>query len=69
MKWPWKKKEVKQEPIRCCHCGNAMSRQTTLLEFGLEFELPKGQQTLDIEFETTEQVGMDSSKRKYRGSL
>jgi len=69
MKWPWKKKEVEKEQLRCCHCGNGMTRQTTLLEFGLEFELPKGQQTLDIEFETTEQVGMDSSKRKYRGSL
>jgi len=69
MNWPWKKKEVKQEPIRCCNCGNVMSRQTTLLEFGLEFELPKGQQTLNIEFETTEQVGMDSSKRKYRGNI
>lgn len=76
MNWPWKKKK-KSEPKRiCCTCGNVVTRQMKLTEFGLKFELPKGQRTLEdfgLEFEnkneTTERVGMHGKVRKYRGSL
>ena len=46
MKWPWKKKDEPSEQKHCCTCGGVITRQTKLTEFGLKFELPKGQKTL-----------------------
>jgi len=76
MKWPWKKETEKERvPILCCTCGLVKTRQTKLTEFGLTFELPKGQTTL-LDFglemeepeqkETTIQIGLHGKTKKYR---
>tara|TARA_R100000008_G_scaffold37419_1_gene21357 strand:- start:1971 stop:2201 length:231 start_codon:yes stop_codon:yes gene_type:complete len=71
---PWKKNKEIEEPKICCTCGFRETRQTKLTEFGLKFELPKGQKTLvdyglTFSNETTERVGMHGRVRKYRGSI
>lgn len=72
MKWPWKKKDEPSEQKHCCTCGGVITRQTKLTEFGLKFELPKGQKTLldyGLQMTPTQRVGMQNEIRKYRRSI
>ena len=76
MRWFDRFKKKADEP-ECTHhycqdCGGVKTRQTTLLEFDPHMLTPKEQKRITDYIPpkyTTERVGMQSDKRKYRGNV